>query len=208
MYITGEKKMSISSATYGVTLDYYGTSTKQGFFKTSSDTSLSYGYSTLSNMGNSFCAGLAQDPDEHAGVTGYWTDYTRFPFPGQCTTNTDEGDDGDDITAHTIRAGIQGVTCLNGTIMPAFEAALTNRWTDLAVTAVKVDDYVFTATTTQANTNGGSVRIVLASTNHGAQSQVQYYTPRFDSVDYYGVTGLDTATYCIFVAWDAGNTHI
>ena len=202
--------MSVSSAGYGVTLDYYGTSTKQGFFKTSSDTSLSYGYSALTNLHSSFCAGLGQDPDEHEAAGGYWTSYGTFPFPGQCTTNTDEGDDDDDITAHTIRAGIQGITCLNGTIVPTFNAGLgvSNRWTDMAIADVDVDDYIFTATTTQANSNGGSVRIVLASTNHGAQSQVQFYRPRFDSSDYYGVTGLDTDSYCIFVAWDAGNTHI
>ena len=91
--------MSISSTTYGAPLFFYGGTDKQGFFKTSSDTSLSYSYSNLSNLGNSFCAGLGQDPDEHEAAGGYWTSYGTFPFPGQCTTNTDEGDDDDDITA-------------------------------------------------------------------------------------------------------------
>jgi hypothetical protein len=202
--------MSVSSAGYGVTLNYYGTSTKQGFFKTVSDTSLSYGYSTLTNIQNSFCAGIGQDPDEHASGTGIgdnWTDYTRFPFPGQVTTCTSEGDNDDSIDVWSIGAGIQSITCIDGTIIPTFDDGFLNRWTDMAASAVDVDDYVFTATTTQANTNGGSVRVVLASTDHGGVS-AQYYQPQFDSVDYYGVTGVDTDTYCIFVAWDAGNTHI
>jgi hypothetical protein len=199
--------MSVSSGTYGVTQHYYGTSTNQGFFKTTSDTSLSFSMQAMGLIDNKFCAGVAQDPDEHYTTPPYWTSNSVFPFPGQVTTNTDVGDKVDDIDIWYITFGITGVTLLAGTIVPKYEGTVTNRWTDSAISTINTNDRVYTATATQCNTNVGTVRPVTASTDGGTVFY-DYFQPRFDSVDYYFVTGQDTDSYGCAVAWDAGNQYI
>ena len=200
--------MSVSSGTYGVTEDYYGTSTKQGFFKTASDTSLSFSYSAMGLIDNKFCAGVAQDPDEHYGTPPYWTSNSVFPFPGQVTTCTDLGDQHNEIDVWFIEVGVTGITLLSGTIIPSWEGTITNRWGDRAISSLNaVADRVYTATATQCNTNVGTVRAVTSSDDRGTFTY-EFYQPRFDSVDYYFVTGQDTDSYGIAIAWDAGNQHI
>ena len=199
--------MSVSSGTYGVTEDYYGTSTKQGFFKTASDTSLSFSYSAMGLIDNKFCAGVAQDPDEHYGTPPYWTSNSVFPIPGQVTTCTDDGAAVDDIDIWYITFGITGVTLLAGTIVPKYEGTVTNRRGDAAISTINTNDRVYTATATQCNTNIGTVRAVSSSDDRGTFTY-EFYQPRFDSVDYYFATGQDTDSYGIAIAWDAGNQHI
>lgn len=202
--------MSVSSGTYGVTQHYYGTSTNQGFFKTTSDTSLSFSYSALGLIDNKFCAGVAQDPDEHSagGSPLYWTNNSVFPFPGQVTTCTDLGDQNNEIDAWSIEFGVTAITLLSGTIIPRWEGTITNRWGDAAISGINaVADRIYTATATQCNTNVGTVRAVTSSDDRGTFTY-EFYQPRFDSVDYYFVTGQDTDSYGIAIAWDAGNSHI
>ena len=199
--------MSVSSGTYGVTLHYYGTSTNQGFFKTTSDTSLSFSMQAMGLIDNKFCAGVAQDPDEHYTTPPYWTSNSVFPFPGQVTTCTDDGAAVDDIDIWYITFGITGVTLLAGTIVPKYEGTVTNRWTDSAISTINTNDRVYTATATQCNTNVGTVRPVTASTDGGTVFY-DFFQPQFDSVDYYFVTGEDADSYGCAVAWDAGNQYI